>query len=90
LSELARVRPTERLRYVGLSHVEADECGALNDGLAIAQQAEPLCGSVAAMGVGEGSGRPRRVVLTGPLDNPGLSRFIIPACLPPPLLLLIY
>jgi flavorubredoxin len=41
LSELARVRPTERLRYVGLSHVEADECGALNDGIVIAQQAEP-------------------------------------------------
>jgi flavorubredoxin len=38
-----------KLRYVSFSHVEADECGSLNDWLAAAPQAEPLCGSVAAM-----------------------------------------
>jgi len=41
--------PVERLRYVGLSHFEADECGALNDFLAVAPTAVPLCGQVAAM-----------------------------------------
>ena len=30
-------------------HVEADECGALNEWLAVAPQAAPLCGTVAAM-----------------------------------------
>jgi flavorubredoxin len=38
----------ERLRYLGFSHVEADECGALNDFLGLAPHAVPLCGAVAA------------------------------------------
>jgi len=38
-----------RLRYVGFSHVEADECGSLNDWLAAAPRAEPVCGTIAAM-----------------------------------------
>jgi flavorubredoxin len=46
---VASVLPVERLRYVGVSHVEADECGALNDWLAAAPQAVPLCGHVAAL-----------------------------------------
>jgi len=46
---IATVMPLERLRYVGLSHFEADECGALNEFLAVAPQAVPLCGQVAAL-----------------------------------------
>lgn len=46
---VAAVLPPEKLRYVGFSHVEADECGSLNDWLAAAPDAEPLCGTVAAM-----------------------------------------
>ena len=46
---IASVLPVQRLRYIGLSHVEADECGALNLFLAAAPQAVPLCGSIAAM-----------------------------------------
>jgi len=46
---IAAVMPVERLRYVGLSHFEADECGALNEFLAVAPQAIPLCGQVAAL-----------------------------------------
>src|SRR6187551_1745212 len=50
VSEAIRaVLPIERLRYVGLSHFEADECGALNSFLAAAPQAVPLCGQVAAL-----------------------------------------
>jgi len=44
-----RVMPLDRLRYVGLSHVEADECGALNEFLMVAPDAVPVCGTVAAM-----------------------------------------
>jgi len=43
------ILPASRLRYVGFSHVEADECGSLNQWLAIAPQAVPLCSRVAAM-----------------------------------------
>lgn len=46
---VASVMPVERLRYVAFSHVEADECGSLNQWLAVALQSAPLCGSVAAL-----------------------------------------
>lgn len=43
------VMPVSRLRYIAFSHFEADECGALNDFLAVAPEASPLCSRVAAM-----------------------------------------
>jgi glyoxylase-like metal-dependent hydrolase (beta-lactamase superfamily II) len=46
---IAAVMPIERLRWVAFSHVEADECGALNQLLAAAPHALPLCGELAAM-----------------------------------------
>jgi flavorubredoxin len=46
---VASVLPVENLRYVSFSHVEADECGSLNEWLAVAPQAVPLCGTVAAL-----------------------------------------
>jgi flavorubredoxin len=39
----------ERLRYVSFSHVESDECGAINDFLALSPDVQAVCGSVAAM-----------------------------------------
>jgi flavorubredoxin len=46
---VASVMPVERLRYVAFSHVEADECGSLNEWLAAAPQAVPLCSEIAAL-----------------------------------------
>ena len=46
---IGRVLPVDSLRYVSFSHVEADECGNLNPFLALAPQARPLCGRVAAL-----------------------------------------
>jgi hypothetical protein len=46
---VASIMPVEQLRYVGFSHVEADECGSLNEWLAVAPQSSPLCGTVAAL-----------------------------------------
>jgi flavorubredoxin len=46
---VAAVMPVERLRYVGLSHFEADECGAMNEFLGEAPEAVPVCGQIAAM-----------------------------------------
>lgn len=46
---VAAVTPLAGLRYLGLSHFEADECGALNQFLAAAPRAEPVCGRIAAM-----------------------------------------
>ena len=46
---IAAIMPIDRLRYIGLSHFEADECGAMNELLAAAPAAVPLCSQVAAM-----------------------------------------
>jgi flavorubredoxin len=46
---VASVIPVERLRYIAFSHVEADECGSLNEWLAVAPQAVPVCSRVAAL-----------------------------------------
>lgn len=63
---IAHVMPIERLRYVGFSHVEADECGSLNDFLAVAPQAVPVCGRIAAMvSIGDIADRPPRALADG-------------------------
>jgi flavorubredoxin len=60
---IAAVMPVARLRYVGLSHFEADECGALNEFLAVAPNAVPVCSRVAAMtSVNDFADRPPRVL----------------------------
>ena len=46
---IERVMPIDRLRYVTLSHFEADECGALNEFLAAAPRAVPVCGQIASL-----------------------------------------
>jgi len=46
---LRQVLPPEKLRWIAFSHVEADECGALNEWLAEAPGARPLCSRIAAM-----------------------------------------
>lgn len=46
---IGAVMPVTRLKYIGLSHFEADECGALNAFLAVAPEAVPVCSRIAAM-----------------------------------------
>jgi flavorubredoxin len=46
---VASVIPVDRLRYLALSHFEADECGSVNEWLAAAPNAVPLCGKIAAL-----------------------------------------
>ena len=63
---VASVIPAESLRYIAFSHFEADECGSLNEWLALAPSAEPLCGKIAAMtSVGDVADRPPRVLGDG-------------------------
>jgi flavorubredoxin len=59
---VARVIDPARLRWIGFSHVEADECGALNQWLAVAPDAQPVCSKVAAMTSGD---RPPRALADG-------------------------
>jgi len=63
---IAAVMPVERLRYVGLSHTEADECGSLAQFLQAAPQAQPLCSQVAAMvSIGDLADRAPRALADG-------------------------
>ena len=63
---VASIIDVKRLRYISFSHVEADECGSLNDWLAIAPEAEPLCSMVASLvSVNDIADRPARPIADG-------------------------
>jgi flavorubredoxin len=69
---VASVVPVERLRYIACSHVEADECGSLNDWLAVAPESSPLCGTVAALvSINDLADRPARALADGELLSLG-------------------
>ena len=70
---VAAVMPVERLHYVGLSHFEADECGSMNEWLALAPAAVPVCSRIAALvSVGDVADRPPRALADG--DDLSLGR----------------
>jgi flavorubredoxin len=67
--------PLENLRYVAFSHFEADECGALNDFLAAAPQAVPVCSRIGAMvSVNDIAERPARALADGEVLELGKHR----------------
>jgi flavorubredoxin len=69
---VATIFPVEKLRYVTLSHTEADEAGALNEWLAAAPQSVPVCGKVAAMvSIGDLADRPPRPLADDEVLNLG-------------------
>ncbi len=73
---VASILQVEGLRHIAFSHVEADECGSLNDWLAAAPQSLPLCGSVAAMvSVDDLADRPARALADG--ETLSLGRHVL-------------
>jgi flavorubredoxin len=63
---VASIIPVERIRHIAFSHVEADECGSLNEWLHAAPHAAPLCGAVAAMvSIDDLADRPPRALADG-------------------------
>jgi flavorubredoxin len=63
---LAKVLDPSRLRWIGFSHFESDECGALNEWLAIAPSAQPACSDLGAMvSVDDFASRPARGLADG-------------------------
>jgi flavorubredoxin len=46
LEAVATVIDPAKMRWIGFSHFESDECGALNEWLKIAPQAQPICSFV--------------------------------------------
>ncbi|MBK9090513.1 MAG: MBL fold metallo-hydrolase [Holophagales bacterium] len=72
LEAIGSVLPPERLRFVGYSHFESDECGAMPSLLDAAPAAVPLCGGVNAMINGDAFDRPPRALADG--DTLSLGR----------------
>ena len=69
---LETVIPAKSLRHIAFSHFEADECGSLNEWLAAAPDAAPLCSAIAAMvSVDDVADRPARPLRDGEVVSLG-------------------
>jgi flavorubredoxin len=65
-SAVSRIVPPERLRWIGFGHYEADECGAMNEWLAVAPRAEVAHGQTGCMvSLNDMADRPPRVLQDG-------------------------
>ena len=74
---IARVMPVARLRWIGFSHVEADECGSLNQFLGAAPQATAVTGILGAMvGLADSADRPARGLADGEVLKTGKRAFV--------------
>jgi flavorubredoxin len=60
---VARVLPLEKLRYLSFGHVEADECGAMNEWLSAAPNADIVHGAIGtAVSINDLADRPGRML----------------------------
>jgi flavorubredoxin len=60
---IAAVLDPARVRWIGFSHFESDECGALNEWLAVSPQAQAVCSFVGALvSVNDFAARPARAL----------------------------
>ncbi len=74
--QIARLLDISKIRHIGFSHFESDECGALNHWLEVAPAAQPVCGLVGAMvSVNDFSIRPARVLTRDDVLTTGKYRF---------------
>jgi flavorubredoxin len=73
---VAQVIDPVKLRWIGWSHFESDECGSLNEWLQVAPTALPACGFLsAALNANDFSNRPPRVMNHGDVLSTGKYRF---------------
>jgi flavorubredoxin len=73
---VGRLIDPAQLRHIAWSHFESDECGALNDWLQLAPEAQPVCTLVGkVVSVDDFSIRPARGMTADDLLNTGEYRF---------------
>jgi len=74
--EVSRLMDVSKLRHIGFSHFESDECGALNHWIGVAPAAQPVCGLLGALvSVNDFSDRPARVLNREETLSTGKYRF---------------
>jgi flavorubredoxin len=72
---VSRVLPLEKLRFLSFGHVEADECGAMNDWLSAAPNAEIVHGMIGTnVSINYMADRPARAVTDGEVLDIGGRR----------------
>lgn len=72
---VSRLLPPEQLRWIAFGHFEADECGALNEWLAIAPRAEAAHGAIGcSVSLNDFADRPPRLLANGEVLNLGGKR----------------
>lgn len=71
---ISSVMDIKDLRFIGFSHFESDECGSVNEFLALAPNAVPLCGQVNAMINGDFYDKPAYVLADGETLSIGSHR----------------
>ncbi len=72
LEGVASILDPAKLRWIGFSHFESDECGALNEWLKIAPRAQAVCGFVGAVVmVNDFADRPARALADGEILRTG-------------------
>jgi flavorubredoxin len=72
---LSRIIAPERLRWIGFGHFEADECGAMNEWLAISPAAQLAHGQIGCeVSINDMADRPPRVLRDGEVIDLGGGR----------------
>ena len=73
---VARIVDPARIRWIGFSHFEADECGSLNEWLALAPRAKAVCGAIGALvNINDYTGGRAWTMATGEVLATGRHRF---------------
>ncbi len=76
LEAVAKIINPADLRWVGFSHFEADECGALNEWLAVAPNAQAVCSQVGAfVSINDFASRPAKGLSDGETFTTGKHKF---------------
>ncbi|MCE9616009.1 MAG: MBL fold metallo-hydrolase [Lentisphaerae bacterium] len=71
-----RLMTPKDIRWIGWSHFESDECGALNEWLGAIPTAQAVCGALGAMvSVNDYASRPPRMLQDGESFTTGKRRF---------------
>jgi flavorubredoxin len=73
---VSKIIDPAKLMWIGFSHFEVDECGALNEWLRVAPNAKPVCSEVGAIvNMGDFSIRPAHAMAGDAILNTGTHRY---------------
>ena len=76
LEAVSKLIDPATIMWIGFSHFEVDECGALNEWLQVAPNAKPVCSEVGAIvNMGDFSIRPAHAMATNAILNTGKHNY---------------